>query len=231
MWNRPIFGTLKKRKTVFEWVCHLLQTSFAPCQAAVWTNWSYCRRRESLFYWEIMSSYSHLILESQEMNTLPCWQVVTYMALTMRCNAIWGIHGGPHWCSTISVFHELPESLILVANNLVAAVTYLISDERRANISNTIKHEINWHRPVNCSNDPKVIAHKAAIALKWGVLLQVWCTASEYISHLHNKNIPLGRSALTFQARIELSWSIKLQSRPNIVLRCNSMSSNLKRAL
>lgn len=157
-----------------------------------------------------MSSYSRLTLESQEMNTLPCWQVVIYMASTMHCNAIWGIHQSPHWCSTISGFHELPASLVLVANNLVAAVTYLISDERWANINNTIKHEINWHRPVNCSNDPKVIAHKTAIALKRGMVLQVWWTTSEYILHFHNKNIPLGRSALTFQARMSCHGVLNL---------------------
>lgn len=33
-----------------------------------------------------------------------------------------------------------------VENILAAAVTHLISDERRANINNMIKQKINWHR-------------------------------------------------------------------------------------
>lgn len=72
---------------------------------AVWTNWSFCRKRFSLFYWELMSSFSCLTLENPEMNTWPCWQVVIHKARrcinalsTVYCkqgNAIWELHKKP----------------------------------------------------------------------------------------------------------------------------------------
>lgn len=34
--------------------------------------------------------------------------------------------------------------------HLAAALAYLISDERRANINNMIKQKINWHQAANC---------------------------------------------------------------------------------
>lgn len=39
--------------------------------------------------------------------------------------------------------HRQAETLFCVENILAAAVTYLISDERRANINNMIKQKIN----------------------------------------------------------------------------------------
>lgn len=77
-----------------------------------------------------------------------------------------GNYREPSLTQTISSPHRQAETLISVENILVAAVTYLISDERRANINNKIKQEINWHQAANCLKNPKVIAHRACRLLK-----------------------------------------------------------------
>lgn len=77
-----------------------------------------------------------------------------------------GNYREPSLTQTISNPHRQAETLISVENILVAAVTYLISDERRANINNKIKQEINWHQAANCLKNPKVIAHRACRLLK-----------------------------------------------------------------
>lgn len=111
-----------------------------------------------------MSSFSRLTLEIQEIKTFLCWQVVMYTASTMQGNL--GTTQSPHWSNTMNCSRRPPQSLISVGNTLVAAVTYLISVERRANINNMIKEEINWHQPVNCWMDPNATAHKSAIAFR-----------------------------------------------------------------
>lgn len=167
-----------------------------PPPGAVWTNWSFSQRRASLLYREIMSSFTGLTLEYPEMNTLPCWQVVI---CATRCS-IKTLSGRrrnvgttqekkPHWCNTISSPHRQAETLVSVENILAAAVTYFISDERRANISNMIKQKINWQQAANCWKDPKVIAHKTCRFFQHNVLLQVLWAAGEFISHLHNATL------------------------------------------
>lgn len=92
-----------------------------------------------------------------------------------QSNAIWELHKNPH---TINSPHRQAETLISAENILVAAVTYLIPDERRANINNMMKQK-----------NPKVIAPRIIRFLKCNVLLQVLRGASEYISDLHNTKL------------------------------------------
>lgn len=147
-----------------EHILTLSVISLSSCQGDVWKNWICNRRRGSFFYRDIMSSFSHMTLEIQGINTLLCWQVVMYTASTMQGNL--QTTQSPHWGNTLYSSCRPPESLISSGNTLEAAVTYLISVERRANINNTIKQEINWHQPFNCWMDSNGMAHKSVIAFR-----------------------------------------------------------------
>ena len=131
-----------------EHISPAAQVLFEQIEVPCRRRWSLLTDNELIFLFDIRTTQKWTLRRVDRSSNARRAATLNQCLLSTRQRNLGGTHKKPpHWCNTMSSPHRQARDSVLCG---AAAVTYLISDERRANINNVIKQKINWQRAANC---------------------------------------------------------------------------------